>query len=52
MKVGDLIHDRLTGMRGIIVENQGPEDSWLVLYEDGATYECGDWELEVVNESR
>ena len=51
MKVGDLVSDILTGLRGIIVETLGPEDMWLVLYENGEAYDCGDWEIEVINES-
>ncbi len=50
MKPGDLVSDILTGLKGIIVETLGPEDMWLVLYENGETYDCGDWEIEVINE--
>ena len=46
VKVGDLVSDILTGLRGIIVETLGPEDMWLVLCENGEMYDCGDWELE------
>ena len=50
MNIGDLVSDILTGLRGIIVETLGPEDMWLVLYENGGIYECGDWEIEVIHE--
>lgn len=52
MKVGDLVHDTLTGLKGVVVESLGPEDMWLVFCEDGAVYECGDWEVDVINEDR
>jgi hypothetical protein len=35
MKIGDLVSDILTGLRGIIVETLVPEDMWLVLYHTG-----------------
>ena len=50
MKIGDLVSDILTGLRGIIVETLVTEDMWLVLYENGEIYDCGDWEIEVIND--
>ena len=48
MIIGDLVYDAACGLRGIIIDNLGPEDMWEVLYEDGEIHDTGDWDLTVI----
>ena len=53
MKVGDLVRDPVSGMRGLVVGEVLPgANKWFVQWVNGDTYSLWAINMEVISESR